>query len=99
MTQVQVAHFRDLDVSTLYALLRLRVDVFVVEQQCPYPELDGRDAEPGTLHLWSDDGGAVLGYLRLLSDPDGTRIGRVCVAMEGRGGGTAEDPRRAARGG
>ena len=33
----------DLDVRTLYELLRLRVDVFVVEQACPYGELDGRE--------------------------------------------------------
>ncbi|GAB7193071.1 GNAT family N-acetyltransferase [Kineococcus sp. NUM-3379] len=39
---------------TLYAVLRLRVDVFVVEQDCPYPELDGRDAEPGALLLWAE---------------------------------------------
>ena len=96
MTQVQVARFQDLDVTTLYALLRLRVDVFVVEQQCPYPELDGRDTEPETLHLWSDDDGGVLGYLRVLADPEGARIGRVCVAMEGRGRGIAEDLMHAA---
>jgi ElaA protein len=41
-----------LDAATLYALLRLRVDVFVVEQACPYPELDGRDLDPATVHLW-----------------------------------------------
>ncbi|MDT5230601.1 MAG: ElaA protein, partial [Mycobacterium sp.] len=34
---------KDLDTSTLYELLKLRVEVFVVEQACPYPELDGRD--------------------------------------------------------
>ncbi len=96
MTQVQVARFQDLDVTTLYALLRLRVDVFVVEQQCPYPELDGRDTEPETLHLWIDDGAAVLGYLRLLTDPEGARVGRVCVAMQGRGRGVAEDLMHAA---
>ena len=43
---------RDLDAPTLYALLRLRVEVFVVEQTCPYPELDGRDLEPQTRHFW-----------------------------------------------
>ena len=35
----------------LYGLLRLRVDVFVVEQRCAYAELDGRDLDPGTTHL------------------------------------------------
>lgn len=38
---------RAIDPLTLYAILRLRVDVFVVEQACPYPDLDGRDVEPG----------------------------------------------------
>ena len=55
---LHVAAFDELSTGTLYALLRLRVDVFVVEQRCPYPELDGRDAEPGTRHVWlaSEDG-------------------------------------------
>ena len=43
MTTVYVAGPDELDVPTLYALLRLRVDVFVVEQRCPYQEIDGRD--------------------------------------------------------
>ncbi|MGC4932621.1 GNAT family N-acetyltransferase [Gordonia sp. DT30] len=42
----------DLDAATLYRILRLRVDVFVVEQACPYPELDGRDLEASTQHFW-----------------------------------------------
>jgi ElaA protein len=96
MTQVHVARFQDLDATTLYALLRLRVDVFVVEQECAYPELDGRDTEPETLHLWVEDAGSVLGYLRLLADPDGARIGRVCVSLEGRGRGIAEELMHAA---
>lgn len=84
---VRVAGFVDLDPSTLYALLRLRVDVFVVEQRCPYPELDGRDDEPGARHLWLDRDGPH-GYLRILTEPDGSaRIGRVCVAAGSRGSG------------
>ena len=42
----------DLTPSQLYALLELRVEVFVVEQKCAYPELDGRDLEPETRHFW-----------------------------------------------
>ena len=49
---VRVATFDELDTRTLYALLKLRVDVFVVEQKCAYPELDDRDQEPGTRHIW-----------------------------------------------
>jgi ElaA protein len=89
--ELRSATFDELDAATLYALLRLRVDVFVVEQHCPYPELDGRDTEAGTRHLWTtDDAGAPLGYLRMLDEPDGgVRIGRVCVAAAGRGRGVA----------
>jgi ElaA protein len=84
------ARFAELDARTLYALLRLRVDVFVVEQRCPYPELDGRDTEPGTVHLWLERDAAPVAYLRILAEPDGaTRIGRVAVARQARGGGYA----------
>jgi ElaA protein len=77
----------DLEPRTLYEILRLRVDVFVVEQECPYPELDGRDLEDSTRHFWVDSADDyVLGYLRLLEDPDGTyRIGRVCTSKSARG--------------
>ncbi len=79
------ARFHELEVDTLYALLKLRSDVFVVEQACPYPELDGRDTEPGTWHLWLGDD-APLAYLRILADPEGVRrIGRACTAREARG--------------
>src|SRR5206468_3009924 len=91
------ATFADLDTETLYALLKLRVDVFVVEQECPYPELDGRDAEPGTRHVWLDEDGEVVAYLRILLDADGVdRIGRVCTAKTARGGGRAGALMRAA---
>ncbi|MBO0870489.1 MAG: GNAT family N-acetyltransferase [Micromonosporaceae bacterium] len=85
-----MAAFHQLDPATLYALLRLRVDVFVVEQRCPYPELDGRDLEPGTRHIWLERDGEPVAYLRLLQEPSGeARIGRVCVAGTVRGSGAA----------
>src|SRR5690606_30194967 len=76
-SDVRAARLRDLDPLTLYALLRLRTDVFVVEQECPYPELDGRDAEPATEHLWLEADGAPVATLRLLRDGEGAayRIG------------------------
>lgn len=82
----------DLDTATLYRLLALRVDVFVVEQRCPYPELDGRDLEPATRHFWLEDAeGQVISTLRLLVDRSGSdeefRIGRVCTAEAERGRG------------
>jgi ElaA protein len=83
------ARFDELTPFELYGLLRLRVDVFVVEQQCPYPELDGRDAEPTTEHLWFDDGGTVLATIRLLDDGASRAIGRVATATDARGQGLA----------
>ena len=74
---------------TLYEILRLRVDVFVVEQDCPYPELDGRDAEPSTLPLWIQDGEAVAATARLLDDGHERRIGRVATHPDHRGAGHA----------
>lgn len=83
---------RDLDAPTIYALLSLRVEVFVVEQNCPYPELDGRDLEPLTRHFWLENtSGTVISTLRLLEDREGDatvfRIGRVCTQAPERGRG------------
>ena len=60
----------ELTPAELYALLRLRTEVFVVEQACPYQELDGRDLEPGTDHLWLADGAGVAAGIRILTEPD-----------------------------
>jgi ElaA protein len=83
----KTARFADLDTTTLYRLLKLRVDVFVVEQECAYPELDGRDTEAGTLHVWAERDGEIAGYLRILDDGPQARIGRVLTAKAARGGG------------
>jgi ElaA protein len=91
----------DLTAAQLYAILRLRCDVFVVEQECAYPEVDGCDLLPGTRHLWisgSDDG--VDAYLRVLAEPGGAgRIGRVVTAKSARGRGLAGELMAAALGG
>jgi ElaA protein len=80
----------ELDPATLYRILALRVDVFVVEQNCPYPELDGRDLEPAARLVWAERAGQVLATLRLLVDADGSaRIGRVATAADARGSGLA----------
>ncbi len=86
---VRVASFRDLGTTTLYAILKLRCDVFVVEQECSYADLDGRDTEPGTRHVWLARGDDLLAYLRILDDGDTERIGRVVTAPEARGAGHA----------
>ena len=88
---VHVASFDMLDARTAYRIWQLRESVFVVEQQCPYAELDGRDLDPGTLHVWVQDDAAPVAYLRILDDLSGpVRIGRVLVAASARGRGLAD---------
>ena len=96
MTTVRAAPFAELDPRTMYAILRLRVDVFVVEQACAYPELDGRDLDPTTVHLWTSDAAGPTAYLRVLDDGAAPRIGRVCTRADARGAGLAAELMRAA---
>jgi ElaA protein len=86
---LRTASFRDLDTTTLYAILRLRCEVFVVEQQCPYPDIDGRDTEPGTRHVWFERDGGVRACLRILREDGHERVGRVATARTARGIGLA----------
>lgn len=78
----------DLSTAMIYALLRLRVEVFVVEQACPYQELDGHDLDRTTRHYWLAPAGEIedpQATLRLLEPADGQfRIGRVCAARQAR---------------
>ncbi|GIF74841.1 GNAT family N-acetyltransferase [Asanoa siamensis] len=88
--ELRVASFADLDTTTLYRLLELRCAVFVVEQESPYLDVDGRDLEPATRHVWVARAGLPVGYLRVLAEPDGVmRVGRVVVGKEARGAGVA----------
>ncbi|WP_078287596.1 GNAT family N-acetyltransferase [Mycobacterium sp. D16R24] len=82
----------DLDTTTLYGLLRLRAEAFIVGQNCAYQDLDGRDLEPETRHFWiKNENGDVVSGLRVLADPQGAGfwIGRVCTAADERGRGHA----------
>jgi ElaA protein len=79
-----------LDPVVLYRILKLRVDVFVVEQGCAYPELDGRDIEATAQQFWAEnEDGEVLATVRLLHDADDRRIGRVATSEAARGHGYA----------
>ncbi|WP_223636942.1 GNAT family N-acetyltransferase [Planococcus sp. 4-30] len=83
--------FDDFTARELYGVLKLRVDVFVVEQNCPYPELDNLDQQ--SIHLLYVENGEVLAYARLV--PAGVKyelpsIGRVIVREDARGRGLAK---------
>jgi ElaA protein len=89
VTEVRVAAWDELTPREIHDLLKLRIDVFVVEQECWYPELDGRDVEAATEHVWTSDGLGPTAYLRVLSDGDTRRVGRVCTRKDTRGAGLA----------
>jgi ElaA protein len=92
------AALEEMSPRDLYDVLALRVAVFVVEQECAYPELDGRDPEPGAVLWWSrDDDGVLTACLRVLVEPGvGHRLGRVAAAPAARGTGAAAALMRAA---
>ena len=87
--RLRQARFAELSPFEVYGLCRLRVDVFVVEQECPYPELDGRDLEPATVHLWLESGEEIAATIRVLDDGASRAIGRVATAAGFRGQGLA----------
>ena len=89
--RISAVPFSALEPLTAYSLWKLRQDVFVVEQECPYPDLDGRDLAPETRHVvMEDDDGVVLGCARVLDDGDTWRIGRVALHRTVRGQGLAD---------
>lgn len=80
--------FDDLTNKELHDIFRLRVDIFIVEQQCPYPEIDGKD--PKSLHLMHKENDELVAYARLLPPGvsyDEASIGRIIVAESHRGTG------------
>ena len=84
--------FNELSIHELYSYLQLRVNVFIVEQNCPYPELDGYDEK--SYHLAFVENNEPLAYARIL--PSGVNysrisIGRVIVKKEARGKGLAKE--------
>lgn len=95
ITQWQTQKFNDLSLHQLYDVLKLRVDVFVVEQCCYYPDLDSQhnqlDRHQETLHLLGYQDGILVAYLRILakgqSYDDYVSIGRVATAKQARGAG------------
>ncbi|WP_028122215.1 GNAT family N-acetyltransferase [Epilithonimonas tenax] len=84
----KIKTFPELTTTELYEIIKARVNVFVVEQDCPYPDLDDNDQK--AIHLWAEDNGEVLAYCRIFDKgiryPE-TSIGRVITTENGRGTG------------
>ncbi|MBO6185584.1 MAG: GNAT family N-acetyltransferase [Chryseobacterium sp.] len=83
----KIKSFEELTTSELYEIIKARVDVFVVEQDTPYPDLDGYDQK--ALHLWAEqEDHTVLAYCRIFDRGikyKETSIGRVLTSEKGRG--------------
>ena len=79
-------HFSELSPDELYDILKARVDVFVVEQECPYPEIDGKDKD--AYHIFLRDEYGIAAYLRVLksgvSFPE-PALGRILTTRRGEG--------------
>ncbi|WP_379967175.1 GNAT family N-acetyltransferase [Epilithonimonas sp. UC225_85] len=84
----KIKTFSELTTTELYQIIKARVDVFVVEQDCPYPDLDDYDQK--AIHLWAEKDNEVLAYCRIFDKgikyPE-TSIGRVVTTEKGRGTG------------
>ncbi|HEA15405.1 hypothetical protein LCGC14_2958170 [marine sediment metagenome] len=82
--------FSELSTRELFAIMRTRVDVFVVEQQCPYPELDDIDCSATTQHLYWLEAEQLAAYARCYEKNEQySAIGRVLVEQSQRGKGLA----------
>lgn len=81
-----IKHYSELTPDELYELLRVRVQVFVVEQRCPYEETDGRDKQ--AYHVYLRDESGIKAYLRVLDRGvsfEEVSIGRVLTTERGCG--------------
>ena len=85
-----IKKFNELTVEELYEILRLRAEVFVVEQNCAYQDLDTIDRE--AYHVYLKDAGEIIAYLRVIDKDkrlDEVSIGRVISLRRRQGVGTA----------
>jgi ElaA protein len=73
----QLYTWKELSVELLYKILALRAEVFVVEQNCPYLDLDGKDEK--TLHLCAFYDSDLIGYARIILNENPCVIGRVVM--------------------
>lgn len=62
--ELKIKHFSELSAQELFAIYKLRVSVFVVEQNCTYQEVD--DADEHAYHVWFEDEDGIEAYLRVV---------------------------------
>lgn len=82
----KIKTFAELSTAELYGILKVRAEVFVVEQNCPYLDPDGTDEK--AVHLWAEQNGEILAYCRLFDKGikyEEASIGRVLTTSAARG--------------
>ncbi len=87
-------HFKDLNTTELYQILQLRNEVFIVEQNCPFQDLDDKDFKCFHLMGFDTDSQQIMAYTRIV--PAGVSyeeasIGRVVTSPQARGGGIGKE--------
>ncbi len=91
----RIKPFYELTNDELYGLLKLRIDVFVVEQKCYYADLDELDRHPKAQHLFLEDENRIIAYLRALPPnlvyPGCAAIGRVATSSQNRNTGLGKE--------
>ncbi len=86
--EVKVKKYPDLSLNEFHDIIALRIEIFVIEQDCPYQELDGKDKL--AFHLFYEYGGKIVGTTRILPPGisyDEVAIGRVVIHADYRGSG------------
>lgn len=84
--------FKELNVEEIYKILTLRNEIFIVEQECAYLDCDDKDLN--SYHLFSEENGEIIAYLRILEKGvsyDEISIGRVAVKKNYRGKGISRE--------
>ncbi len=84
--------FNDLTINELYEILQLRIEIFVVEQDCPYQDLDDKDKD--SWHLFLENNDEIIATLRIIPENISYKemsIGRVVVKKKYRGQGLSKE--------
>ena len=84
--KIDVKRFKELSVEEMYQILRIRSEVFVIEQRCIYQDIDGKDKK--AMHVMGTNNNKIIAYTRILEggeDYDFPSISRVVVKKENRG--------------
>ena len=88
----KIKKFNELNAEEIYKILALRNEIFIVEQECPYLDCDGKDFN--SYHLFAKENGEIVAYLRILEKGvsyDEISIGRVSVKQSYRGRGISRE--------